>query len=421
MINFSLLLVSLVLVIGRIRPDPPETNFFLLDIAISDEHQNSAVFFTDSFSTQPEPLCIPEDDPKSASISLLAHKICTASKFPTFIATALVPSSSVTSLTQDVSSHVTCLQDEYFEIVCSRYRTSPRPCSFLQVTCGPCHYHVHLQPNSSVQLMSPLYPVLQPGLVCQYDLQLPQDISADISIEVADLSLNPAQSSPSGQHCVSSFLHILGGATFLELKSIATLCGLLHYPSDLSYYKIDESSVRLLMVAGSSARHEGRRGFQVNVYVSPSRMKIPLHKIIILLAFFGVLILILSVLASVIIYLNRKSKIRRCLPRRRQTWHGSVPTTGENVHQSRTERIRHWGTDNLYMFDNSVNRRGLPELPAFNFASVEQDHETDADNSGFKVYESLSHCDLDLSFSVSDKASLPPLSPPSLPERPTPP
>jgi len=264
--------------------------------------------------------------------------------------------------------------------------------------------------------MSPLYPVLQPGLVCQYDLQLPQDISADISIEIADLSLDPAQSSPSGHHCVSSFLHILGGTTFLDLKSVTTLCGLVHYPSNLSHYKISVSSVRLLMVAGSSSMIDERRGFLVNVFVSPSRMKIPLHKIIFLLAFFGVLVLILAVLASVIIYHNRKSKVRRSLPRRRQTWHGSVPMTGESVHQNRTERIRQWGTDNLYMFDNSVTRRGLPELPAFNFASEEHSLEADVDNSGFKVYESLSH----LEFNLSEKTSLPSPSPPSLPQRPTP-
>eukprot|EP00092_Neocalanus_flemingeri_P039697 GFUD01043229.1.p1 GENE.GFUD01043229.1~~GFUD01043229.1.p1 ORF type:complete len:504 (-),score=81.26 GFUD01043229.1:104-1615(-) len=388
-----LILAIVMFAVGRRNPEPPETNFFLVNIPYSSGFQISVVFFTDSFSKIPEPLCLNED-PKSSDVSHLAHMICTASKFPTFLETSLVKPSSVLSYRLETPSALSCHQDEFYEIVCNRSSSSPGPCSLLQVTCGACHHHVQLKPSSSLQLKSPLYPVLQPGLVCQFDLLLPQDISADISIEIADLSLDQAKSSHSGEHCVNSFVHILSGSTFLELRSIATLCGDVVYPGMSSFFKVTNSVVRLLLVGGSNSRALGKRGFLVNVYVSPSRIKIPLYKLVILLSFFGFLVLILVILALVILYLSRKSKTRQSRPRRRQTWHGSVPRAGEIRHQNRTERIRRlgntsWGSDNLYMFDNRFSRR-LPTLPAFNSSGNDQKQQTVAEDPGFKLYETLS-------------------------------
>jgi len=430
-----LILANVVLAMGRIKPEPPETNFFLMTIPLKSGHQISVVFFTNSFSINPEPLCLNNDDPNSSA--LLAHKLCTASKFPTYSNSSLVKPSSVLSDSVETSSALSCHQDDYYEIVCNRSISRPGSCSLLQVTCGSCHSHVQLKPNSSRQLMSPLYPVLQPGLVCQYDLQLPQDISADISIEIADLSLAPAQSSNlgHGQHCVNSFVHILSGFSFSELKSVATLCGEVFYPGKSSFFKLNNNVVRLLLVGGSDNRALGRRGFLVNVYVSPSRMKIPLYPFVILLSFIGFLILIAVVLASVILYLNRKSKSRLSHPRRRQTWHGSVPRDGESLHQTRTERIRDlnrltstsWGSDNLYTFDNRVSRR-LPELPAFNFASDYRNQHGEFEDLGFKVYETLSlkskscsHENVDDETNTENKSSTSSIHcPPPLPSRPTP-
>jgi len=164
-----------------------------------------------------------------------------------------------------------------------------------------------------------------------------------------------------------------------------------------SFFKLRSSVVRLLLVSGSADMALGRRGFLVNVHISSSIVQIPMKKLVMLLCFFGLLILILLVLASIILYLKRKSKARISHPRRRQTWHGSVARPGESLHQNRTERIRQlgnwsrssWGSDNLYMFDNRVSRR-LPQLPAFNFASDNQDHQGEGEDPGFKVYETIS-------------------------------
>eukprot|EP00092_Neocalanus_flemingeri_P016379 GFUD01017728.1.p1 GENE.GFUD01017728.1~~GFUD01017728.1.p1 ORF type:complete len:539 (-),score=110.27 GFUD01017728.1:24-1640(-) len=393
---YFLILTNVVFVMGRMESEPPETNFFLMNIPLNAAgQQSSVVFYTNSSSNNAEPLCLYENS-NSSNLALLAHKICTASQFPTFLQASLVRPTLTFSQTFETVSALSCHQDDLYEIVCNRSSTRPSPCSFLQVTCGACHHHVQLQPNTSLQLMSPLYPVLQPGLICQYDLNLPRDVRADIFIKVADLSLDPAKSSGSEEHCVNSFVHILSGATFSDLTSIATICGEVFYPGESSFYKVRNSVVRLMLVGGSDTRALGRRGFLLNVNVSPSRI-FPLYKIVILISFFGLLILVGVVLASVIIYFNRKSKTRVSHPRRRQTWHGSVPRVGESYHQSRTDRIRQlgsrtsssWGNDNIYTIDNGVSRR-LPELPAFNFATDDQNQQGDIEDQGFKVYETLS-------------------------------
>jgi len=393
-----LTLTSAVLVMSRVKPEPPETNFFLVSIPLKTGLQSSVVFFTNSYSKKPEPLCLNDDVQTSSNKNLLAHKLCTDSKFSTFLQTSLVKPSSVLGYSSDeTSSALSCYQDNYYDIVCNRSTSSHGSCSLLHVACGACHHHVNLQPNSSLQLVSPLYPVLQPGLVCQYDLQLPQGVSADISIEIADLSLAPAEVSQSGKHCVNSFLHILSGETFISLESVASLCGEVYFPEGSSFFRLKNSVVRLLLVSGSEDMAFGRRGFLVNVQISSSSAQIPLTKLVMLLSFFGLLIIIVLVLASVILYLNRKSKARISHPRRRQTWHGSVARPGESLHQTRTERIRQlgnwsrssWGSDNLYMFDNRVSRR-LPQLPAFNFASDNQNHQGEGEDPGFKVYETIS-------------------------------
>ena len=76
-----LTLASAVSVFSRVKPEPPETNFFLVSIPLSTGLQSSVVFFTNSHSTGPEPLCLNDESSKSTNIALLAHKLCTDSKF----------------------------------------------------------------------------------------------------------------------------------------------------------------------------------------------------------------------------------------------------------------------------------------------------------------------------------------------------
>ena len=67
-----------------LRPEPPETHFFL---AASYHLQSRLhrVFFTESSSTEAELLCVEEElQTSQLQLQLLAHLICTESDFATF-------------------------------------------------------------------------------------------------------------------------------------------------------------------------------------------------------------------------------------------------------------------------------------------------------------------------------------------------
>lgn len=383
-----LTLSSLAMTLGSLRPEPPETNFFTMSIPLNTGEQQSVVFFTNSYSTRPELLCLEH----SSVADLLAHKLCMDSKFSTSVETSsLLPDAALGYSSDITSSQLSCYQDQYYEISCNRSSSHSSSCSLLQVSCGACYSHISLHPNTSIQLLSPLYPVLQPGLVCQYDLELGQGVAADISLQIADLSLAPAEASQAGAHphCFNSFLHVLSGASFTELDSLAVLCG--EMPR---YLTVTDSVVRLMLVSGNQDMVQGRRGFLLNILVSSSKDNIPRHKLWILLSFFGFIISLIILLCSVLICLTKKkSQERLRQPRRRQTWHGSVARPGQSIHQERTERMMQlglWGSNNLYMFDNRMGRR-LPQIPAFSFSSDRHQTQQEKDeDSGFQVYETIS-------------------------------
>ena len=244
---------KVLLVLTGVNPLTAETNFFLMNIPLDTGQQSSVVFFTNPSSKVPVPLCLTDDDYNTSNLDLLAQKVCTFSKFPTFLKTDLVKPSAAMNLSQESYSKVFCYHGFDKSISCSRSSSSPRPCSLLHVTCGACHSNVILQPNSSLQVMSPLYPVLQPGLMCQYDFFLAKCITADISIELADLRLDPAQSSPSGQqNYTNSFVQILSGDSVSDLKSVGIICGDVFDSRESSIFKLKHTIVRILLVAGYS-------------------------------------------------------------------------------------------------------------------------------------------------------------------------
>ena len=76
-----------------LKPEPPETHFFLRT-SYHLQARVQRVFFTESSSTEAELLCVEETE--DLQLELLAHIICSESAFPTF--------TSVQSSESDVSS-----------------------------------------------------------------------------------------------------------------------------------------------------------------------------------------------------------------------------------------------------------------------------------------------------------------------------
>ena len=91
------------------KPEPPETHFFLKDRY----RHGYLVFFTESTSTEPELLCVEEAEAEDQQLDLelLAHLICTESKYPTF--------TSVQSSESEVSILDIMMNTDIYETLCS--------------------------------------------------------------------------------------------------------------------------------------------------------------------------------------------------------------------------------------------------------------------------------------------------------------
>ena len=120
----------------------------------------------------PAPLCV---SPGSApTLPLLAHSACQAAGFPASASHALVPPPAGLVIANSTTNQVVeCSQAVVgdYSVSCRLKPATPPSlsCSSLvSVTCSTCHTHLSLAPNTSLTIASPLYPVLQPGLLCDW-------------------------------------------------------------------------------------------------------------------------------------------------------------------------------------------------------------------------------------------------------------
>lgn len=428
MARFSHLTVCnlLMVVSGFVRYEPPETNFFLLNGT-----DDQFVYYTNSSSTVRERLCLFESESKgvlleSLNTRFLSHKVCTDMKKPTYSNITLYHESEYKYHKKYHTSKVDCVQDEFYDITCNRTEVVGR-CSFIKVDCGPCQQDIVLEANSKVELRSPLYPVLQPNLVCQYDLHFPPNVKKGISLEITELSLPKDIHSMSGDLCVSSFLLVLGGDTLNKLESRATLCGEIAYPKGRSLLTVEDNVVRLMLVSGSDHLTHGKKGFIINV--NALELKDSHELLLIFLFVISILVFIGVVVACFLMFTCHWKSREKRVPMRRQTWHGETATTAVHMpsgdNQTGRINIRNWGARNLYMLDRP---RKLPELPNFNFSYENQRIENEEDpDPGFKVYETLSINSTssvkyasvsDHPYSKISSSTVSDIQPPPLPERP---
>ena len=98
-----------------------------------------------------------------------------------------VPAGDLEEVTS--ASEVSCHQTENYETVCNVSSSVEAECQHLvQLTCSSCHFHASLPPvNTSLAVLSPLYPVLQPDYICEYDFF--SDSPQDVSLHIEDINL----------------------------------------------------------------------------------------------------------------------------------------------------------------------------------------------------------------------------------------
>ena len=146
---------------------------------------------------RPRPLCLPggvaEGVAARANLALLVHSVCRDAGFTTFSDFSLVHVDSVRprgDLEEVTSaSEFSCHQTESYATVCNVSSSVEAECQHLvQLTCSSCHFHASLPPvNTSLAILSPLYPVLQPDYICEYDFF--SDSPQDVSLHIEDINL----------------------------------------------------------------------------------------------------------------------------------------------------------------------------------------------------------------------------------------
>jgi len=298
-------------------------------------------------------VCIPEpiNQEEQYNLSLLAHEVCRKAKFKTYSDLTLIHKSAVGFIEPLKTNIVSCDQHQNFSTSCDITSTDNNkvpPDSFseelecqylIQMTCSSCHFHYKMQLNSSITLSSPLYPVLQPDLICEYDFFVEDGDDADMELVVNDISI-PGHEYSSGHnnHCLESLLTVQAGEDSHHMREIATICGekkiYKHRGSTISAPGV--SRLQLFFVSGSDSfiAGGGFRGFNITLTAKEASnlMKRGILALYILIGLFFFL-----VFSVVFVVIRKKKEARR--PRRtrpRVTWHGSVPRAGQSLHQERT-------------------------------------------------------------------------------------
>jgi len=353
-----------------------------------------------------------------SQLEMLAHSVCKKDGYQTFDSVSpLSPFfSNINPVLEVIPSDINCEQAENFEISCNRSDTPGRlsrspllgsGCRLFEVKCGSCDTHRHVFQNQTYYLNSPVYPRLQPGLVCEYDLESWFGV-ADMEINIKDVSLGEVSDN---NHCGSSFLHILAGSSLENLYSVKTLCGQhngCHGPINLKKIKY----LKLRLVTGNPGYEENLRGYSLEVKVTRVMRKSSASVVgIIIAAVFGVFFLCCLVNCVSNKLSDRKKKRRRTRPGLRRY----VAQQGVSYHQQRTAvlaansgQVDNNG-DNIYMIDTSVPRR-LPPCPPpvfsvssdqVNEAPESDEHATEAieddlNDVAFKLYETYESVSLNI-------------------------
>ena len=139
------------------------------------------------FSAPHEALCV-----SSASLraeALFAQHVCTTAGFRTFSELRFVHVTNV-NVEPAQAVAVRCQQSRSsYEISCE-LSSQETACQYvIAVTCSSCHHQLPVSPGSSLSVASPLYPVLQPDLICVYELVSQSDVPLHFTVTVTDLSL----------------------------------------------------------------------------------------------------------------------------------------------------------------------------------------------------------------------------------------
>jgi len=201
----------------------------------------------------------------------------------------------------DQGFNLTCDLEKGRSIHCTANRTSSTCSSIIQVDCGACSFHKIVNSNSSLQISSPLYPVLLPGLSCFWHLE----VADGTEVVLEDLSLS---------NCSSSYLSFSSRG-----KLLAHLCG----EKAGLHFKLQGRQLQILLESG---RGNSGRGFRATITVPPiiirrrSTSMIAVGVIMVVFAF--------AIFLTTFVLVRRGQARRRRACRHASTWRGPAPAGG---------------------------------------------------------------------------------------------
>ena len=173
--------------------------------------------------------------------------------------------------------------------------------SIIQVDCGPCSFHRIVKSNSSLQISSPLYPVLLPGLSCFWQLE----VADGTKVVLEDLSLS---------NCSSSYLSFNSRGTLL-----AHLCG---EKAGLQF----TVRGRQLQIMLESGRGNSGRGFRATITVPPIILR--RRSTSMMAVGVAMVVLTLAIFLATFVLVRRGQARRRRACRHASTWRGPAPAGG---------------------------------------------------------------------------------------------
>ena len=280
-----------------------DDSFFHLSLMQTTARKAISIVTITSDSQPPTPLCLPLPLPQPRSVDQLAHLVCRQAGFPTFTSNALIPR-NILQREADQGFNLTCDLEEGPSLHCTANRTNSTCSSIIQVDCGACSFHRIVKNNSSIQISSPLYPVLLPGLSCFWQLE----VADGTEVVLEDLSLS---------NCSSSYLSFSSRG-----KLLAHLCG----EKAGLHFIVRGRQLQILLESG---RDNSGRGFRATITVPPiisKRRSTSMMAVVVAMVVFA-----FAIFLTTYVLVRRGQARRRRACRHASTWRGPAPAGGRRT------------------------------------------------------------------------------------------
>ena len=339
-------------------------------------------------------LCFPLDQEtgRVSNISgqtteMLAHQMCRHIGHPTYSTYVfrkvksyhIYEAFNITNYNQSYSA-MNGTQREDFSIQLEHDDVGPLgwndTCAVPLVRCGPCQKYSIVWHGRKVPIHSPMYPRMQPGIDCEWELEGWLNRKMYFNINITDIDFRSLGSNASASSYHTAHLSFYAGDNPNSLEEVISIRGSSEYKN---LYRIENKRFLKILFEnyfnGDPTKLDPLRGFNLNISVEDHTNRDQYKTVGIVLAFpIGCFVLccFFGCIRNKCAETRRRRNTRR--PRPRMTIGPTyVLEPGIGLHEQRTARLEEelLGTkfssagENIYQIDNTVALRNtLPPLPS---------------------------------------------------------